>query len=99
MNLYAVIRSRGSTWQSSLGLEEQPGWDAHAAFMDALVSDGFVLLGGPLEGTSDVLLVVRAESTGEIAKRLDADPWTASGLLRTAQIAPWTLRLGTLPQP
>ena len=67
--------------------------------MDALVSDGFVLLGGPLEGTPDVLLIMRAATADEIPKRLDADPWTASGLLRTAQITPWTIRLGTLPQP
>ena len=30
-------------------LEEQSGWEAHAAFMDGLVTSGFVVLGGPLE--------------------------------------------------
>lgn len=99
MNLFAVIRRRGSAWQASLKLEEQPRWDTHAAFMDALVSDGLVLLGGPLEGTSDVLLIVRAASPEEIVRRLEADPWTTSALLRIAQITPWTLRLGALPQP
>jgi hypothetical protein len=97
MKLFAVIRTRGNAWQPGLTLEQQPDWNAHAAFMTALVSDGFVLLGGPLEGTPDVLLVVRAASPEEIAMRLDADPWTANGLLRIAQISPWILRLGTLP--
>ena len=97
MKLYAVIRTRGSAWQKSLPLEQQRDWDAHAAFMDALVDDGLVLLGGPLEGTSDVLLITRADDPGEIERRLQSDPWTTGGLLRTLRIDPWTLRLGKLP--
>lgn len=97
MKLFAVIRTRGNAWQPGLALEQQPDWNVHAAFMDALASDGFVLLGGPLEGTPDVLLIVRAASPEEITTRLEDDPWTASGLLRVARIIPWTLRLGTLP--
>ena len=96
MNIFAVIRTRGSTWQSSLSLEQQAAWDAHAAFMNALASEGFVLLGGPLEGTPDVLLIVRADTPEEITRRLDADPWTVSGLLLVSRITPWTIRLGKL---
>ena len=97
MNLFAVIRSRGGAWHPSLPLEQQADWDAHAAFMNALASEGFVLLGGPLEGTPEVLLIVRARSSDEIADRLQADPWTEQGLLHLTQITPWTLRLGALP--
>ena len=97
MKLFAVIRTRGSAWQPSLTLEQQRDWNAHATFMNALASDGFVLLGGPLEGTPDILLIARAAGVEEIATRLQDDPWTTSGLLRIAQIAPWTLRLGKLP--
>ncbi len=96
MQLFAVIRSRGSAWDSSQSLESQADWEPHAAFMDALYADGFVLLAGPLEGTTDVLLIVRANTSEEIAERLQADPWTANGLLRLARIASWTLRLGSL---
>ena len=99
MKLYAVIRSRGSAWQPSLALEKQPGWNAHASFMDALVSAGFVLLGGPLEGTSDVLLIIRANDPDEIERRLEDDPWATQGLLRITRVSPWTLRLGSLPDP
>jgi len=97
MKVYAVVRSRDSAWQRSLPLEKQANWSAHAAFMNGLASEGFVLLGGPLEGTSDVLLIMRANDPEEIATRLDADPWTAQGLLRIIRIDPWTLRLGSLP--
>jgi len=70
----------------------------HADFMNALVKEGFVLLGGPLESTSDVLLVIRADSPEEIENRLAADPWSEMALLRTTRMMPWTLRLGSLPR-
>src|SRR5437868_5248739 len=95
--LFAVIRSRGPAWQNGRPLEQQEKWTEHAAFMDALVDDGFVLLGAPLEGTSDVLLIIRAESPEEIEARLAADVWAKRKLLLPKQIIPWTLRLGTLP--
>lgn len=97
MNLFAVIRHRGPAWQSFLPLEAQAGWQAHASFMDRLASDGFVLLGGPLEGTSDVLLIIRASNAEEIESRLQVDPWTTNGLLALGRVSPWTLRLGSLP--
>ena len=95
--LFVVIRRRGPAWNTSTSLEDQNDWNAHASFMDALEEKGFVLLGGPLEGTSDALLVVRANSSEEIVSRLSVDPWTATDILYTAQISPWTLRLGSLP--
>ena len=94
--LFAVIRARGPAWDHSRPLEGQPEWPAHATFMNGLKAEGFVVLGGPLEGTSEVLLIVRAENDAEIRARLAADPWTASDLLRVARTAPWALRLGSL---
>jgi hypothetical protein len=64
--------------------------------MNALAKEGFVILGGPLEGSSDVLLVVRAETPGEIIERLSADPWTGLDLLRVNRVTAWNLRLGSL---
>ena len=82
--VFAVIRTRGATWQSGEALERQVDWAGHAAFMNGLVKDGFVVLGGPLEGTDDV------------HARFATDPWASNGLLRVGRIAPWTLRLGSL---
>jgi len=77
-------------------MEGQADWASHASFMNALLKDGFVILGGPLDGTPDVLLVVRAKSPDEIRSRLAEDPWASKDLLRIARVAPWTLRLGSL---
>jgi hypothetical protein len=55
-----------------------------------------VVLGGPLEDTPEVLLIIRAETPEEIRSRLAADPWSGNGLLRITRVLPWTLRLGSL---
>ena len=94
--LFAVTRSRGPAWRAGRPLEEQEDWAAHAVFMTALHREGFVVLGGPLEGTPDVLLIARANDADEIRARLADDPWTRNNLLRLERIVPWTLRLGAL---
>jgi len=91
-----VIRTRGLAWQNSRPMEDQADWAPHASFMNSLLKEGFVMLGGPLEGTPDVLLVVRAKTPDEGRTRLREDPWTGNDLLRISRIVPWTLRLGSL---
>jgi hypothetical protein len=59
--------------------------------MNALYTEGFVLFGGPLEGTQDVMLIVRADNETE-----SDHFWTCKDLLQITQPAPWTLRLGSL---
>lgn len=94
--LFAVTRTRGPRWNPEVSLEKQEDWDGHADFMNELRASSFVVLGGPLEGTPDVLLIVRANSVAEIHARLNGDSWTSKDLLRIKQIVPWTLRLGSL---
>jgi uncharacterized protein YciI len=77
----------------------QKAWKEHAAFMNALVAEGFVILGGPLGGGENVLLIVRAKSEGAIRARLAADPWTPMGLLAVTRIDPWEIKLGNTPAP
>jgi hypothetical protein len=77
MPLFAVFRMCGPAWQDARPLEGQLDWAGHAAFMNARAGEGFVLLGGPLEGSADVLLIVRAASADEVRERLAKDPWEA----------------------
>ena len=95
--LFVVVRTRGNAWRQDLPLESQPEWAAHAAFMDALAAEGFVILVGPLEGTEDALIIARAHNAQEIVARMEADPWSPMDMLRTTRIAPWQLRIGSLP--
>ncbi len=95
--LFAVLRVRSERYDHARPLEQQIEWPAHAAYMDTLAEAGFFLLVGPLEGTPNVLLIVRATDEDEITRRLADDPWTISGILHTEWIAPWTLRISALP--
>jgi uncharacterized protein YciI len=90
---YAVRLARGGPWDWSVGLREQEGFDAHAQFMDALVNDGFIVLGGPLEGDREILHAIEAASEQEVRERLAADNWAQNGMLTIVSIQPWTVLL------
>ena len=45
---FVVIRGQGPAWVDSLPMREQGDWAGHAAFMNTLTEDGFVVLGGPI---------------------------------------------------
>jgi uncharacterized protein YciI len=89
---HVVVTRSGPEWKRGLSLEEQEGWDEHAAFMDALVDDGFLVLGGPLEDEQRVVHAVEAPSAEEVRATLARDPWSESHLVIEA-IDEWTIRL------
>ena len=92
---YAVLRERGENWDVRLPMRQQEHWEEHAAFMDALADDGFVILGGPLgDGEEKFLLIISADSEQAVAVRLADDPWTPLHLLRTASVERWEILLG-----
>lgn len=94
---FVVVRERARSWEWNKPMREQTAWDAHAAFMDRLVNEGFILAGGPL-GTEDeaprIMHVVEAPDADAAERRLGEDPWSPMGLLRTVSIEPWTVLLG-----
>lgn len=73
-------------------LEQQEGWREHAAFMDDLVDQGFVVLGGPLADEHRVVLAIEAESEDTIRATLARDPWDGTHL-EIDSIDRWTIRL------
>jgi hypothetical protein len=89
---YVVERRSGPEWDNARPLEEQSGWDAHAAFMDGLVETGFVVLGGPLADEHHVILAVEAASENDVRATLARDPWSGSHLV-VESVDLWTIRL------
>jgi uncharacterized protein YciI len=89
---FAVTMEHGPRWDPARGTRDQDGWPAHAAFMDALVDDGFVIIGGPLD-TGQPLLAVQAPHEQAVRDRLAADPWALAGLLTVGSVRPWSLWL------
>ena len=91
MFLLQLLRS-GPQWNPSRPMEEQSGWPEHASFMDGLVDDGFIVLGGPLSDEHRVVHAVEAESEEAIRATLARDPWSETHL-QVDRIEPWTIRL------
>ena len=90
--MFHVVSRSGPEWLRGRPLEEQTGWDEHASFMDALVEEGFIVLGGPLADEERVVHAIDASSEDEIRARLARDPWSGSHLVVDV-VEEWTIRL------
>ena len=94
-NTFLAISSSGPNRNPSKTTREQPFWDEHAAFIDRLVADGFILMGGPLvdEGgmPQGALLIVNAEDENEVREKLKNDPWFTHGILKLESIKRWEI--------
>jgi uncharacterized protein YciI len=95
---FAVRLVHGPRWDSSRQIRAQEAWDEHAAFMDGLVDDGFVILGGPVGDGKQTLHVIKAADENDIRARLAEDPWACAGLLQIGTIEPWALWLDSRPK-
>jgi uncharacterized protein YciI len=87
-----VLRQSGPEWEPSRPMEQQSGWAEHASFMDGLVEDGFIVLGGPLAHDHRVAHAVEAESEAAVRALWARDPWSETHLV-VESIEPWTIRL------
>src|SRR5215210_3246416 len=87
-----VLRRSGPEWVAGRPMEQQSGWTEHAAFMDRLVEDGFLVLGGPLADEERVAHAVEADSEEAVRATLARDPWSGSHL-SVESIDRWTIRL------
>jgi hypothetical protein len=88
---FVVLRERGPGWDWGREMREQDGWDDHAAFMEGLAEEGFVLLGGMLSDDR-AMHVVEAESEEAVRERFREDPWPVR-MLNVASVTPWEILL------
>jgi uncharacterized protein YciI len=95
MVYFVVIFEQGPAWRPGRSMREQEQWAEHAAFMNALTAEGFVVLGGPIHGgpTHRARLIVRAESEPAMRVRLADDPWMRTGHLKILSVEPWEVLL------
>jgi Uncharacterized protein conserved in bacteria len=94
-NTFLAFSSVGANRDPSKGTREQPFWDEHAAFIDQLVDEGFVLMGGPLLDEAGMpqgaLLIVNAGDEDEVREKLKNDPWFQRGILKLESIKRWQI--------
>ena len=90
---FAVRLERGGPWDWSRDLRKQDGLDEHARFMDSLVDDGFIVLGGPLAGDREILHAISAASEQAVRERLAKYNSAQNGMLAIKSIQAWTIFL------
>jgi uncharacterized protein YciI len=88
---FVVISAAGARRDLTIGTRDQAYWDEHAAYIDALVESGFIVLGGPFSDEGGAMIVVRAESEAEVRERLATDPWYVNQILRLDGIHRWEI--------
>src|SRR5438309_2146611 len=93
MALFVLELGNGPGFDPARGRREQLLWDEHAAYMDRLVDEGVVVLGGPVGDGGTVLLVLEAAGEAEVRARLDDDPWAPLRILTVQRLEPWTVWL------
>ena len=90
-NTFLAISSAGPNRDFSKGTRQQPFWGEHAEFIDQLVDDGFILMGGPLIDEGGSLLIFKAQDENEVREKLKTDPWFEHSILKLDSVRRWEI--------
>ena len=90
-----VVLKAGPTWGSGPP-EEQPGWQEHADFVDALIEKGTFVMGGPFSDYSGSVNLLEGVTALEAADLLAADPFVENGVFLVDSIRDWTVYVDEL---
>ena len=74
----------GPTWQTGPP-EDQPGWDEHAEFVDALIEAGTFVMGGPFSDNSGTLVLLEGITSAEARTLMDSDPFVVTASSRSTR--------------
>ena len=88
---FVVLSTAGANRDLSKGSREQQFWDEHEVFIDNLVDEGFIMMGGPLVDDGGAMLIVHAESEGHVRATVERDPWYAHDILQLVSIKRWDI--------
>ncbi len=89
-NTFVVLSKAGAKRDLSKGSREQQFWDEHATFIDGLVDEGFIMMGGPFDD-GGALLIVRADDEQEARGKMAGDPWYAQDILALDTVKRWDI--------
>ena len=93
MKPFIVTFTPGEAWVAGKTSREQPFWDRHAVFMDGLFADGRIILGGPLEDYSCVIVIVNAADVGDVEAMFADDSFLTNEILKFQSINEWMIFL------
>lgn len=88
----------GPTWTTGT-VREQPGWDAHAAYVDDLIARGIFVLGGPYHDDSGSMSVWEGVDVTEVERLVAEDPYIRNGVFVLDRIVEWDVFVDELSSP
>jgi len=80
----------GPTWTTGKP-EDQPDWDAHAAFIDDLIERGHFIMGGPWTGRLGSMSIWEGMNADEVLEVMQGDPFIKNGVFLIEDCADWTV--------
>jgi uncharacterized protein YciI len=89
--IFVMTSAAGPHRDPAKGTREQPYWGEHAQFIDRLVAEGFIVMGGPLVDDGGAMLIIRAENEDEVKEIMKHDPWYMHGVLKLQSIKRWEI--------
>lgn len=94
-----IVRFRaGPTWDGG-PIRSQPGWDAHARFIDDLVARGTMVMGGPFGDNSGSMSLFEGVSEEEARRLIDGDPFVHNEVFVLEEVREWTVFVDELSAP
>lgn len=94
-----IVRfSAGPVWGDGPP-QAQPGWDAHEAFIDELVAQGTVVMGGPYSDYGGSMVLLEGIDVEAARRLVDRDPFVRNGVFVLEDVREWTVYVDTLTAP
>ena len=90
-----VVFKAGPTWGSGPP-EDQPGWEAHGDFVDALIAAGTFVMGGPFSDYSGSVNLLEGVTAAEAEKLLARDPFVENGVFELDSVRDRTVYVDEL---
>jgi uncharacterized protein YciI len=86
-----IVRWRaGPAWTEG-GVDEQDGWDEHAAFIDDLIERGVFVMGGPFADNSGSFSILENVSEADARELVLQDPLVANGVFELDDVRAWNV--------
>ena len=70
-------------------MREQPRWDEHAEFIDALIEKGTFVMGGPFADNSGSMSLLEGVTVDEAQEIVADDPFVANGVFVLDDLREW----------
>ncbi|UYM06583.1 YciI family protein [Solicola gregarius] len=72
--------------------------DDHLAHLDALHSEGALVLAGPLADRTGGIIILSAEDEAAAQQLVERDPYTKLDVTKDRELREWTITVGSLAQ-